>query len=212
MTDAKLIALSKRINAAMDRIDEERDSLRDIYVEAKGQGYIPKMLRKAIARQRMDASKRAEEDSILDLYDHALGNLGAALQSIREGATWEEAAEKHGVKRATLARGAAVSKRREVIPETEVPAVPPGDGEAPDLRGAAGTPSPSIDESCGGVESRHAPDGVDGESPACSSPDETSLGTNGVAASKEAGVAPGPQDTDLTIPPFLRGSRQRVAA
>lgn len=117
MSDSRLVSLAKRINAGMDRIEEERAHVRDIYVEAKSAGYIPKMLRKAIARQRMDASKREEEDSILDLYDHALGNLGKALEAISEGATWEEAGKANGVPRATLARAAAVSKRREVIPD-----------------------------------------------------------------------------------------------
>lgn len=125
MGDAKLVALGKRINAAMDRVEEERAHVKDLFSEAKSAGYIPKMLRKAIARQRMDASKRAEEDSILDLYDHALGNVGRALEAISNGATWDEASKAHGVKRATMARAAAVSKRREVIPTTE--AASPGD-------------------------------------------------------------------------------------
>src|SRR6185312_6090391 len=110
MADAKLVSLGKRINAALDRVEEERESVKEIYAEAKSHGYIPKMLRKAITRMRMDAGKRQEEDSILDLYDHALGNVGAALDAIDDGATWEEAGKAHGVPRATLARAAAVSK------------------------------------------------------------------------------------------------------
>lgn len=117
MTDAKLIALGKRINAAMDRVDEERAHVTDLYAEAKGQGYIPKMLRKAIARQRMDSSKRQEEDSILDLYDHALGNVGKALEAISKGATWDEASATHGVNRRTLARAASVTKQSELSPQ-----------------------------------------------------------------------------------------------
>lgn len=116
MTDAYLVSLGKRINAALDRVDDERGGVNDLYAEAKSKGYIPKMLRKAITRMRMDASKRQEEDSILDLYDHALGNVGEALEEISKGATWEEAGKKHNVPRATLARAAAVSKRREMIP------------------------------------------------------------------------------------------------
>lgn len=132
MSDAKLVALGKRINAALDRVDEEREAVKDLYAEAKSAGNIPKMLRKAITRMRMDASKREEEDSILDLYDHALGNVGAALDAIEGGATWEEAGKAHGVPRATLARAAAVSKRREMIleenSETHRGAMPSKDG------------------------------------------------------------------------------------
>lgn len=133
MSDARLKSLAERINKAMDERDERAAFIRDLYSEAKGGGYIPKVLRKAITRQRMDASARAEEDSILELYDHGLGNLGAALEAISKGATWEEAGEAHGVKRATLARSAAVSKRREVIPHD------PATGEVIEKRAAEPT-------------------------------------------------------------------------
>jgi uncharacterized protein (UPF0335 family) len=148
--DAKLVAISKRINAALDRVDEERAHIADIYAEAKSVGYIPKILRKAITRQRMDAAKRTEEDSILELYDHALGNLGAALQAISEGATWEQAGAANGVPRATLARAAAVSKRREVIPENGATSdtVPGDDTRTPEPSRSAevvANPSPDLE-------------------------------------------------------------------
>lgn len=146
MTDARLKSLAERINKAMDDRDERAAFIRDLYAEAKGVGYIPKVLRKAIARQRMDASTRAEEDSILDLYDHALGNLGAALGAISKGATWDEAGKIHGVRRATLARAAAVSKHREMIPETPG-AVPAGGGEvSADVTTASASPLANLDD------------------------------------------------------------------
>lgn len=99
-------------------------------------------------------------------------------------------------------------------------AVPPGDGEAPDLRGSAGTPSPVIDESCGGVESRHA---TSRQAPADTMTAGSGVGFESPEVHGTAGVAPGPQDTDpqsaamdrmvalgqeidaddLTPPPFL---------
>lgn len=178
MSDAKLKSYAARINAVMDEIKEKREFLQDLYVEAKGHGYIPKVLRKAITRQRMDASKRAEEDSILELYDHALGNIGEALEAISKGATWEDAGKAHGVKRATLARSAAVSKRREVIPDNsegeiekrEAEPTVSRDGEASaDERDASASPSPPIS--------------MDGA----------------VSA-----FAENPADDGLTIPPFLK--------
>ena len=148
--DARLVSLSKRINAGLDRIDEERKSVADIYQEAKSAGYIPKILRKAITRQRMNAAKRQEEDSILELYDHALGNLGAALRAISEGATWEEAGAANGVPRATLARAAAVSKRREMIPEGADPETGEIIEETADRKPSGGEPVRAETEAASG--------------------------------------------------------------
>ena len=74
-------------------------------------------------------------------------------------------------------------------------AVPPGDGEAPASNDAAGTPSPSIDESCGSPEGR-ACGAVGSEA---TDPRTSALKVAGTSATRgEAGVESGPQDTDLT--------------
>lgn len=72
MTDTKLKSLAERIERLMDERDGIQSDIRDIYTEAKSHGYVPKVLRKAITRKRMDAGKRAEEDAILELYEGAL--------------------------------------------------------------------------------------------------------------------------------------------
>lgn len=113
MSDARLKSIADRINRLMDERDGIASDIRDVYVEAKSAGYIPKALRKAIARMRMDPDKLAEDDSLLDLYEAALGRVGAAMQAVREGATVEAAAKANGIDRATLARARAVAKQRE---------------------------------------------------------------------------------------------------
>lgn len=61
----------------IERLEEEKktiaDDIRDVYTEAKGNGYDPKALRKLIAIRREDANKRAEMQMILDTYLSALG-------------------------------------------------------------------------------------------------------------------------------------------
>ncbi len=219
MTDARLLSLSKRINAALDRVDEERAHVADIYAEAKSAGYIPKILRKAITRQRMDASKRQEEDSILDLYDHALGNVGRALEAISKGATWEEAGKAHGVPRASLARAAAVSKRREMIPDHD-PDTGVIESSGQSDRGldgdgtAASRPLDTIIAShettaCGGHKVRSGETEAQGEAAPVTQSDAAARAEYRAAARKAASSPVPPDDIDLTIPPFLR--RERAA-
>lgn len=103
------------------RLHEERKAITadiaDVVSQAKGAGYIPKTLRKVVARYLADPAKLAEDDALLETYEAALGRVGRALQAVRDGATWDEASKAEDVPRATLARAAAVSKQREMIPE-----------------------------------------------------------------------------------------------
>ena len=61
----------------IERLEEEKkgiaDDIRDVYGEAKGNGFDVKVLRKVIALRKKDANERQEEEAILDLYMQALG-------------------------------------------------------------------------------------------------------------------------------------------
>ncbi|MCC2098605.1 MAG: DUF2312 domain-containing protein, partial [Hyphomicrobiales bacterium] len=46
---------------------------KEVYAEAKGNGFDAKIMRKIISMRRVDADKRREEETILDLYLNALG-------------------------------------------------------------------------------------------------------------------------------------------
>ena len=69
----RLRSLVERI----ERLEEERkaigDDVRDVYSEAKGVGYDVKTMRKIVSIRKMDASDRAEQETLLDTYMHALG-------------------------------------------------------------------------------------------------------------------------------------------
>lgn len=105
MTDNKLKSISDRINRLLDERDGINGDISDLYQEAKSDGYIPKVLRKAIARMRMDQNKRAEEDSILELYEGALdGKTRAVIDALKSGSTLDATAEQTGTSRRTVAR------------------------------------------------------------------------------------------------------------
>ena len=63
----------------IERLEEEKKTtqgdIREVYAEAKGTGFDVKALRRIVQLRRQDASKRAEEQAVLDTYLHALGML-----------------------------------------------------------------------------------------------------------------------------------------
>jgi uncharacterized protein (UPF0335 family) len=61
----------------VERLEEEKAALaadiREVYSEAKGQGFDTKIMRQVVRLRKMDAADRQEHDAILDLYMSALG-------------------------------------------------------------------------------------------------------------------------------------------
>jgi uncharacterized protein (UPF0335 family) len=61
----------------IERLEEEKkgiaDDIRDVFAEAKGNGYDTKVMRQVIRLRKKDAAERQEEEALLDLYMHALG-------------------------------------------------------------------------------------------------------------------------------------------
>jgi uncharacterized protein (UPF0335 family) len=63
----------------VERLEEEKkaiaDDIRDVYAEAKGNGFDAKALRSIVRLRRQDADERREHESILETYMHALGMI-----------------------------------------------------------------------------------------------------------------------------------------
>lgn len=61
----------------IERLEEEKNALmgdiREKYTEAKGVGFDIKALRKIVALRKKSQTEREEEETILDVYKHALG-------------------------------------------------------------------------------------------------------------------------------------------
>jgi uncharacterized protein (UPF0335 family) len=51
------------------------DDIKDVYGEAKGNGYDVKALRTIIRMRKQDANERSEQETILDVYLSALGMI-----------------------------------------------------------------------------------------------------------------------------------------
>ncbi len=69
----------KAIIERIERLEEEKkaisDDIRDVYAEAKGNGYDVKALRTIVRMRKQDANERAEQETILETYLQALGML-----------------------------------------------------------------------------------------------------------------------------------------
>jgi uncharacterized protein (UPF0335 family) len=64
----------------VERLEEEKkaisDDVRDVYAEAKANGYDVKALRTVVKLRKMDVNERKEQEAVLETYMHALGMLG----------------------------------------------------------------------------------------------------------------------------------------
>ena len=69
----QLRALIERI----ERLEEEKktiaDDIKDVYAEAKGNGFDTKAIRTIVRLRKIDQAEREEAETILDLYKSALG-------------------------------------------------------------------------------------------------------------------------------------------
>ena len=61
----------------IERLEEERkalsDDIRDVYAEAKGNGYDVKAMRAVVRLRKQDKDERMEYEAVLETYMHALG-------------------------------------------------------------------------------------------------------------------------------------------
>ena len=63
----------------IERLEEEKkalsDDIRDVYAEAKGNGFDVKALRQVVKLRKQDVDERKEHEAILETYLQALGML-----------------------------------------------------------------------------------------------------------------------------------------
>ena len=78
MTDVGGIAAGqlKSLIERIERLEEEKkglaDDISDVYAEAKGNGFDPKVMRKVIALRKLERAERQELEALMDLYMSAL--------------------------------------------------------------------------------------------------------------------------------------------
>ncbi len=75
---------------SIERLEEEKKALsgdiRDKYLEAKGLGFDVKILRQVIRLRKKSQTERQEEESVLEVYLHALGMLDGGMSADAEAA------------------------------------------------------------------------------------------------------------------------------
>ena len=68
----------------IERLEEEKKALaediKDVYAEAKGNGFDTKILRKVISIRKLEDAERQEQESLLELYLSALGMAPQAAE------------------------------------------------------------------------------------------------------------------------------------
>lgn len=79
MTDAmnvtaeELRAFIERIEYLNAEITDLTEARKEVFVEAHGRGYLPKIIRKIVAIRKRRADDLAEEEALMDIYKQALG-------------------------------------------------------------------------------------------------------------------------------------------
>jgi uncharacterized protein (UPF0335 family) len=74
----QLRAIVERIEHVEDEIKELTEAKKEIYQEAKGNGFEVKILREVIRIRKQDQKERDEQDSLLDAYLQAIKGASRA--------------------------------------------------------------------------------------------------------------------------------------
>ncbi len=69
----------KSLIERIERLEEDKAAImadmKEVFAEAKGEGFDTKIMRKVVRLRKQDRAKRLEEEAILDLYLSAIGGL-----------------------------------------------------------------------------------------------------------------------------------------
>ena len=65
----------------IEQLEEEKaaiaNDIKEVYAEAKGNGFDTKVLRKVVSIRKQDRAERMEQEALLELYMSALGMVEA---------------------------------------------------------------------------------------------------------------------------------------
>ena len=74
---SQLRSIVERIERLEEEKKEVAEQIKEVYGEAKGNGFNTKILRKVVSLRKKSSDERSEEEAMLDLYLQALGMLSA---------------------------------------------------------------------------------------------------------------------------------------
>ncbi len=130
-------ACLERVLALMAERDKINEDIADVLDEYKPKGVLGKGIRRVATLRRMDPNKRRSDEQLYTDYEDALGSLPEAVELVRAGKTYDEAAEATGLSRATVARMVKAAREVSNGRENETPALP-----------AAGVPAAPVRDEC----------------------------------------------------------------
>ena len=74
----------------IERLEQERsaigDDIKEVYAEAKGNGFDTMVLRKIVAIRKLDQNERMEQEALMELYLSALGMAAAGGEDLEDEA------------------------------------------------------------------------------------------------------------------------------
>lgn len=69
----------RNIITRVEKLEEDKrvisEDIKEVFSEAKANGFDPKIIRKILGLRKMDAAEREELETLIDLYKHALGMI-----------------------------------------------------------------------------------------------------------------------------------------
>jgi len=77
----QLRAIVERIEQVEEEIKELNEARKEIYLEAKGNGFDVKVLREVIRVRKQDQKQREEQESLLDVYLQAIKGTKPAAKA-----------------------------------------------------------------------------------------------------------------------------------
>lgn len=116
----QLIAFVERVERIEADIKELNSDKSDVYAEAKSLGFDVKVLKKVVAKRRMDSAERDEQDAIFDMYWDTIHGYGLVHARVRENVEEfdAETGEVFGT-RSPRKAAEAVSDRTAINPEAK---------------------------------------------------------------------------------------------
>ena len=75
----RLRSFVERIEQVEAEIAELSEGKKEIFAEAKGEGYDVKILREVVKLRKQDPKDRDEHETLLDVYLHAIAGAGVKM-------------------------------------------------------------------------------------------------------------------------------------
>ena len=69
---SRILSLIERIEQLEEEIKALNEGKKEVFAEAKGEGYDVKVLREILKLRKLDNDERDEQESLLDLYMRAM--------------------------------------------------------------------------------------------------------------------------------------------